>query len=67
LAHALYHHYSAPTGFDYDTLSNDEPFIDDEELTTYNAWDRTLDLYNWIEHQATHYDILITMGDDFHF
>ena len=70
LAHALYHHYSAPSGFDYDTLSNDEPFIDDEELTTYNAWDRTNDLYDWIEHQATHYranDILITMGDDFHF
>ena len=37
LAHALYAHYSAPAGFDFDTLSNDPPFIDDESLETYNA------------------------------
>ena len=37
LAHTLYHHYSAPDGFDFDTLSNDAPFIIDEALDTYNA------------------------------
>jgi hypothetical protein len=52
LAHALYHHYSAPSGFDFDTLSNDQPFIIDEQLDTYNAPDRTADLYKWITHQA---------------
>jgi hypothetical protein len=35
--HCLYHHYSAPSGFDFDTLSNDDPFITDERLTTFNA------------------------------
>jgi hypothetical protein len=37
LAHALYHHYSAPDNFDFDTLSDNSPFIDDEALDTYNA------------------------------
>lgn len=48
--HALYHHYSAPSGFDFDTLSNDQPFIIDENLETFNAPDRTADLYDWITH-----------------
>jgi lysosomal alpha-mannosidase len=69
LTHTLYHHYSAPSGFDFDTLSNDEPFIIDKSLDTYNAPDRSADLYDWINHQAEHYmstsDMLITMGDDF--
>jgi len=37
LAHAFYNMYYTPDGFDFDTLSNDSPFIDDETLDTYNA------------------------------
>jgi hypothetical protein len=37
LAHAFYNMYYTPDGFDFDTLSNDSPFIDDETLETYNA------------------------------
>ena len=37
-AHTLYNHYSAPDGFDFDTLAdNYEAFIDDPSLDTYNA------------------------------
>lgn len=71
LTHALYHHYSAPSGFDFDTLSNDEPFIIDEKLDTYNAPERSSKFYDWISHQAEHYksqqNMLVVMGDDFHF
>ena len=71
LTHAMYHHYSAPSGFDFDTLSNDQPFIVDENLDTYNAPERTADLYDWITHQAEHYrsqnDMIIPMGDDWRF
>lgn len=69
--HALYHHYSAPDGFDYDTLSNDEPFIVDEKLDTYNAPRRAEKMYKEIQHRLQHYksqsNMVIVMGDDFHF
>jgi hypothetical protein len=32
--HALYSHYSAPNGFDFEF---GDPFVDDPNLTTYNA------------------------------
>jgi hypothetical protein len=35
--HALYNHYSAPPGFSFDVRSNDDPFVDDPTLETYNA------------------------------
>jgi len=52
LAHTLYHHYSAPSGFDFDTLSDDTPFIVDKDLDTYNAPLRANELHDWIIHQA---------------
>jgi hypothetical protein len=70
LAHALYAHYSAPAGLDFDTLSNDPPFIDDESLDTYNAPEESAKLHDWITHMRTHYranDLLMCMGDDFRF
>lgn len=71
LTHAMYHHYSAPTGFDFDTLSDDQPFITDQNLDTYNAPERSADLYDWITHQSEHYlsqnDMMIPMGDDWRF
>lgn len=66
----MYHHYSAPSGFDFDTLSTDQPFVADEKLDTYNAPERSQDLYDWIQHQREHFmtnDIMFTMGDDFRF
>lgn len=67
----MYHHYSAPSGFDFDTLSHDQPFIIDEQLDTYNAPERTLEIYDWVQHQSAHYKseqhMIIPMGDDFHF
>lgn len=41
LTHAFYDFYYPPSGFDFDTLSDDPPFIVDESLDTYNAPDRT--------------------------
>lgn len=37
LTHALYNMYWTPDGFDFDTVSGDAPFIDDDSLDTYNA------------------------------
>ena len=68
--HALYHHYSAPPGFDFDTLSGDDPFIDDKRLTTFNADDKAAKFHEWVLEQREHYtsnNIIITMGDDFRF
>jgi lysosomal alpha-mannosidase len=48
LAHVLYHHYSAPDGFDFDTLSGDAPFVDDPTLDTYNAPQKSAQLHEWI-------------------
>jgi len=42
----------------------------DENLETYNAPERTAELYNFIVHQDEHYvgnNMFITMGDDFRF
>lgn len=69
-AHALYHHYSAPPGFDFDTLGWDDPFITDERLTTFNADVKAQAFHDWITEQRAHYlsnNLIITMGDDFRF
>lgn len=49
-AHTLYYHYSCPIGLDFDTLSDDSPFITDESLDTYNAPKKALMLHEWIVH-----------------
>jgi len=69
--HAMYHHYSAPSGFDFDTLNTDYPFETDTQLETYNAPERANQLLDWITHQAEHYlpqsHMIIPFGDDFHY
>jgi hypothetical protein len=35
--HVLYNHYSAPDGFNFDCYSNDDPIVDDPNLSTYNV------------------------------
>lgn len=38
LAHALYENYCSPHEFEYDVFdSNNDPFVTNEKLTTYNA------------------------------
>ena len=70
-AHTLYNHYSAPDGFDFDTLNdNYSAFIDDPSLDTYNAPEMAEKLHDWITHQALHYranNLFVPMGDDFRF
>jgi hypothetical protein len=68
--HTLYNNYGAPTGFDFDDLSDDPPFIVDQTLDTYNAPDRSALLYDWIVTQAESFrsnNIMLTMGEDFRF
>ena len=35
--HSLYYGYRSPLGFDYDTSSKDDAFVDNPNLSTYNA------------------------------
>ena len=35
--HVLYNHYSAPDGFNWDTLGINNSFVDDPNLSTFNA------------------------------
>ena len=68
--HALYAHYSAPSGFDFDMLSNDDPFVVDKDLETYNAPEKSADFLQHILTRRQYYktnDLLIVMGDDFRF
>jgi hypothetical protein len=52
MAHALYNFYNSPDSFDFDTTAdeNDPPFVINENLTTYNAPERSQAIYDWITH-----------------
>jgi lysosomal alpha-mannosidase len=68
--HVLFNHYSAPPGFDFDMLADEDPFITNKKLTTYNAPKKAEKFHEWIMNQRRFYNsnnILITMGDDFRF
>lgn len=62
-------HYSYPSGFKYDDVNfSDEPFESDPSLSTYNAPEKSLQLYNYVKHMAEHYQgthMFIPWGDDF--
>jgi lysosomal alpha-mannosidase len=49
-SHVLYHDYRTPPGLNWDESGNDDPFIDDLELETYNADAICESLYDWIVH-----------------
>ena len=38
--HALYQHYSAPSGFNFDTYSGDDGIVDNPNLSSYNLDDK---------------------------
>lgn len=70
LTHALYHHYSAPPGLDWDTRGSDDPFVNDKTLSTFNADEKCDNLKDWLREMSTHYrtnHLMITMGDDFNY
>ena len=49
LTHALYHHYSAPDKFNFDTNADDDPFVDDKSLSTYNVDTKLALLKTWLD------------------
>ena len=68
LTHVLYHHYSAPSGFDFDEVSNDTPWINNENSKDFNADQEAQKLMTILDDRAKHYltdEILVLFGDDF--
>lgn len=68
---ALYNHYSAPSGFCFDVLCNyGDPIVDDKESPIYNLESKVKAFGDFVRKQAAFYstnNIIITMGDDFHY
>ena len=66
----MYNHYSPPPGFAWDTLASDDPFVDDPFLETFNADQKSEDLYNYLLGMRDSYrtnHLLIPFGDDFNY
>ena len=55
LTHAMYQHYSAPSGFDFDTMNEDQPIVDDVDSEVYNVPERIATFRDWLDHQRLHY------------
>ncbi|XP_026325480.1 LOW QUALITY PROTEIN: lysosomal alpha-mannosidase-like [Hyposmocoma kahamanoa] len=67
---ALYNTYSPPPGFCFDVLCSDEPIIDDPTSPIYNVDERVSKFIDICRNMSTAYktnNILITMGEDFHY
>jgi hypothetical protein len=68
--HVLYYNYRTPLGLNWDTNGNDDPFVDNANLTTFNADNKTDTLFEWVMHMKDHYvtnHLFITMGEDFNY
>lgn len=67
----LYNHYSAPEGFCFDVLCwSSDRIVDDAESPLYNLKWKVAEFANFVRKQADYYrtnNIIITMGDDFHY
>uniref|UniRef100_A0A1X7VI80 alpha-mannosidase n=1 Tax=Amphimedon queenslandica TaxID=400682 RepID=A0A1X7VI80_AMPQE len=66
----LYHHYSPPPGFCYDSFCSDPPIQDDENLFDDNVKERVNDFIALALEQAKHFktnNIMMTMGSDFQY
>nr|AYV99640.1 venom polypeptide [Dolopus genitalis] len=64
----LYNHYSAPPGFCFDILCNDEPIIDGKNSTENNVAERINKFLLYLDNMSTYYrtnNLMIPMGDDF--
>ena len=66
-----YHHYSPPPGMCFDTLRcSDDPMVDDTDLFTYNLEAKVIKFLFEAASQSDSYrtnNIMLTMGDDFHY
>ncbi|EDV31824.1 uncharacterized protein Dana_GF14356 [Drosophila ananassae] len=65
----LYQHYSAPSGFCFDTRCGDEPIIDGDSYDN-NVKSRVDEFINYAANLAQKYrstHIMVPMGDDFHY
>jgi hypothetical protein len=68
--HVLYNHYSAPTNLGFDITNGNDPFIDNENLETFNADNLANQMNDWVLHMAQHYrtnHLFVPFGDDFNF
>jgi hypothetical protein len=68
-AHALYIDYCSPHEFEYDIFdSNNDPFVVDRKLSTFNAEKKGQQFMELISHWGSHYKtnhIFVPMGCDF--
>jgi hypothetical protein len=71
LAHALYFDYGSPRNFGYDVFDdNNDPFVVDKKLSTFNAEQRAAEFMDLIKHWRSHYKtnhIFVPLGGDFTF
>ncbi|CAI2381798.1 unnamed protein product [Moneuplotes crassus] len=68
--HMMYHHYSAPPGFNYNEFQDEHPIFDNPKYDNYNVDNKTGEFYKYILHMADHYKtnhLLVPFGDDFNF
>lgn len=66
----LYYGYGSPPGLDWDVNGGDDPFVDDESLESFNADQKSDEMYRWVIHERDHYktnQVLVMMGEDFHY
>ncbi|XP_022831671.1 lysosomal alpha-mannosidase-like isoform X1 [Spodoptera litura] len=66
----LYNTYSPPPGFCFDVLCSDEPIIDDASSPLYNVETKILNFLDICTNMSKAYktnNILLTMGEDFHY
>ncbi|KAF9794522.1 hypothetical protein SFRURICE_011812 [Spodoptera frugiperda] len=66
----LYNTYSPPPGFCFDVLCSDEPIIDDATSPLYNVETKILNFLEICTNMSKAYktnNILLTMGEDFHY
>lgn len=66
----LFNFYSAPNGFCFDILCDDDPFIDDPLSTEFNAEEKMITFLSFANKQAASFktnNIIMTFGMDFNY
>ncbi|XP_063233743.1 lysosomal alpha-mannosidase-like isoform X2 [Bacillus rossius redtenbacheri] len=67
---ALFHHYTSPDGFCFDSTCTDDPIIDDVNSPEYNVPDQLAQFISQVQEQADSYktnNVMLTMGGDFNY
>jgi hypothetical protein len=70
LTHALYAHYSSPSGLNFDVLDSDSPWINNEKSKDFNGDTEGKMFADYLTTKAEHYltdDIFVLFGDDFRY